>query len=142
MKDRPRLIAYFPNIDYWREIYDFMCCNYLRNDAPHPSKVLVWISSALFTVVILFLFCFILQGLFGFRWYACLVNIIFNDTIILVIMSFWGITELVEKILKNKYDDYWFNCISEKYNFSMDFQYKYYEYIKAVEEFYKKNQLK
>lgn len=51
MKDRPRLIAYFPNIDYWREIYDFMCCNYLRNDAPHPSKVLVWISSALFTVV-------------------------------------------------------------------------------------------
>ena len=98
MKDRPRLIAYFPNIDYWREIYDFMCCNYLRNDAPHPSKVLVWISSALFTVVILFLFCFILQGLFGFRWYACLVNIIFNDTIILVIMSFWGITELVEKI--------------------------------------------
>lgn len=141
MKDRPRLIAYFPNIDYWREIYDFMCCNYLRNDAPHPSKVLVWISSALFTVVILFLFCFILQGLFGFRWYACLVNIIFNDTIILVIMSFWGITELVEKILKNKYDDYWFNCISEKYNFSMDFQYKYYEYIKAVEEFYKKTNL-
>jgi len=52
-------------------------------------------------------------------------------------MSFWGITELVEKIFKNKYDDYWFGCISEKYNFSMDFQHKYYEYLKAVDEFYK-----